>query len=155
VSALVCRSCWLPSEQLDEDGLCPMPACQSPRGRELAGRLDRIDNLNPQSNESEKPMAKRKQMQIPGTERPSFPKVDVAAEQYEKARDSRMKKSEAEHDAKLALIEAMKKHKLSVYRDDNATPPIVVTLADGDPKVKVTRADLEIPEGAGDEDEAA
>lgn len=84
-----------------------------------------------------------KQREIPGTESPSFPEVDAAAEQYEKARDARMRKSVLEAEAKQALIEAMKKNKLSVYKDANATPPIIVTLADGDPKVKVTRAETD------------
>lgn len=84
-------------------------------------------------------MAKR-QLRIAGTEGKSNREVDVAAEAYVQARDERMAKTEAEVAAKETLIGAMKKAKLNVYRDDAATPPLVITLVDGKPNVKVTEA---------------
>ena len=39
---LRCRSCWLLGKTLDADRLCS-PACRSPKGRELAERLDWIE----------------------------------------------------------------------------------------------------------------
>ena len=81
-------------------------------------------------------MAKR-QAEIPGTERPSIEEVNVAGEEYRKARDARMKKTIPEKEKKTQLIAAMLKHGLSVYRDDNASPPFVVTI-DVKHNVKVT-----------------
>ena len=56
---------------------------------------------------------------------------------------------EAEVEARGALIAAMKKHGLTIYRDDDAAPPLLVTLVAGEDKVKVKRVDE--PGGAGEE----
>lgn len=55
------------------------------------------------------------------------------------ARDRRMKLTDEEVEKQQALIDVMKKHKLSVYRDDEAVPPILVTLKAGRDRVKVER----------------
>lgn len=95
-------------------------------------------------------MAKRKkQKQLPGFETKSIKELDDAAESYVEARDKRMKMTEKEVDAKEALIGVMKKHKLDVYRDENASPALVVTLLPGKDKVKVADAE----EDAGEEDD--
>lgn len=95
-------------------------------------------------------MAKpKKQMKIPGTEPKTIKEVNDAAEAYVDARDERMKKTEKEVEAKEALVAVMKKHDLQVYKDDDAEPPLIVTLTPGVDKVKVTRADGD--EDAGDE----
>lgn len=90
-------------------------------------------------------MAKR-QMEVPGTERKHIKEVVDAASGYEDARDKRMKLTEKEASAKESLIEVMKKHKLTVYRDDEAVPPILVTLKPGKDAIKVER--LEVGDGA-------
>jgi len=81
----------------------------------------------------------KKQTHIPGTEPKSIKEVDTAAEAYVEARDERMALTEKEVEAKDALINVMKKHDLSVYRDDEADPPLVVTIIPGVDKVKVSR----------------
>ena len=81
-------------------------------------------------------------------EKKTIAEVDDAAEQYVKERDKRMTMTEKEVEAKQALIDVMRKHKLTVYKDDNVDPPLIVTLADGKPVVKVTRDE-------SDEDAAA
>ncbi len=81
----------------------------------------------------------RKQLAISGTEPKSIKEVDAAAEGYVDARDKRMERTEKEVEARDALIAVMKKHKLDVYRDDSAAPPLLVTLVPGDDRVKVTR----------------
>ncbi len=83
----------------------------------------------------------KRQTEIPGTERKSIKELDSAAEAYREERDARMKKSEHESVAKQALIDLMKKHKVDVYRDDDAG--IVVTLIPGKDGVKVTEAENE------------
>lgn len=86
-------------------------------------------------------MAKRQQ-EIPGTERKSIKEVDDAAEVYRNARDARMKKSKVEKEKKSDLVNVMLKHGLSVYRDDNAVPPLVVSV-DVKHNVKVTNVEGE------------
>lgn len=56
------------------------------------------------------------QTEIPGTERPSNPEVEEAAEEYRLLRDQRMQLSEKEGQAKAALLEKLKAHNLTSYR---------------------------------------
>jgi len=85
-------------------------------------------------------MAKKKQMEIPGAERKRVKELDDAAEAYVDQRDKRMAQSEKEKDAKDALIAAMRKNDVLVYRDDDHVPPLVVTLVSKD-NVKVSEVD--------------
>jgi hypothetical protein len=97
-------------------------------------------------------MAKN-QLPIPGTERKSIAEIDDAAEAYVKERDKRVKQSEREVDAKQALIAVMQKHKVEVYKDPSADPPLIVTVTPGKPGVKVTEApDDDEPEDDGPEE---
>lgn len=89
----------------------------------------------------------RKQMSIPGTERKQIKEVNDAAEHYVEQRDKRMGLTEKEHDAKEALIAVMKKHKIETYRDDDVTPPLVVTLVPGKDQIKVTEAEYYADDG--------
>lgn len=89
-----------------------------------------------------------RQETIPGTERKSIKEVDVAGEEYRKARDARMAKSKTEKEKKDQLVEVMLKHGLTVYRDDDAAPPFVVTVSTTH-NVKVTNVD----DGSAEEEE--
>lgn len=93
----------------------------------------------------------RRQQRIPGTEGPKLKEVNTAAENYAEQRDKRMKMTEKEVEAKEALIAAMQKHKIEIYRDEDVDPPLIVTLIPGKAKVKVTEADAEPEEAEGDE----
>jgi hypothetical protein len=57
-----------------------------------------------------------KQTEIPGTERPSNPEVEEAAEEYRALRDERMHLQEKEGQAKAALLDRLKAHNLTSYR---------------------------------------
>jgi hypothetical protein len=70
-------------------------------------------------------------------ERQKIQEVDDAAESYVDARDKRMKLIVKETEAKAALLGVMKKHKLEVYKDESASPPLVVTVVPGEDDVKV------------------
>jgi hypothetical protein len=74
-------------------------------------------------------------------EKKSIKEVDLAAEAYCEARDERMKLTEKEVEARDSLLAVMQKHKLDLYRDDDASPPLLVTIIAGDAKVKVSRID--------------
>lgn len=91
-------------------------------------------------------MAKR-QAEIPGTERVVDKDVEACAEGYVKSRNKRIKASEAEVVDKAALIEAMKKAKQTVYKDEEHG--FIITLTPGKPNVKVTE-----DEPANDDEEA-
>jgi hypothetical protein len=86
-------------------------------------------------------MARKKQTELPGMERKTIREVNDAAEAYVDARDERMTLTKKEVAAKEALIGAMQKHELNVYRDDTASPPLVVTLVEGKVNVKVALSD--------------
>ncbi len=81
-------------------------------------------------------------------ERKSIKEINDAAEGYVDARDKRMKLTVKEHEAKEALIVVMKKHDTLVYRDDEATPPLLVTLTPGKDNVKVAHAGDDVNEEA-------
>ena len=52
----------------------------------------------------------RKQKEIPGTERPSVPEIDEAAEAYRDVRDERMETQKVEADRKATLLQTVKQH---------------------------------------------
>lgn len=82
---------------------------------------------------------KKRQTTLPGTVEAKNTEVSAAAEAYEEARNSRQEFGREERTLKLKLIEAMKKHTLSEYRDGEAVPPYKVKLSEGSTKVKVIR----------------
>ncbi len=90
----------------------------------------------------------RRQTELAGIERKAIKEVNDSAEGYVDARDKRMKLTEKEHEAKEALISVMLKHKLLVYRDDEANPPLIVTLTPGKDNVKVSKAGDDLGEEA-------
>lgn len=76
-----------------------------------------------------KPTRKRaRQSELPGMERPRFPEIERAAAVYADLREQRKDLAERETSARAVLILAMRRHGQTAYRDDNADPPIVITL---------------------------
>ena len=90
----------------------------------------------------------RKQTEIPGTERQQIQEIDSAAEAYQDAKKKRIKLTEKESEAKTALIAVLRKHKVEVYRDDNASPPLLITLKPGKDVVTVSEVENEPDESA-------
>lgn len=94
---------------------------------------------------------RKKQMQIPGTERQQVPEVEQAAEAYREVRDERCELSRREKQKKLELLAVMKAHKVKRYKyDDENGEEILVALDERDPEVKVQRTgegESEIGEG--------
>lgn len=82
-----------------------------------------------------------KQLNIPGTEPPSVPEIEEAADEYRSRRDRRMAAGEDETEAADRLLALMKEHGLQVYTFDGYT----VTMKRLD-KVQVRRT------GNGEED---
>lgn len=91
----------------------------------------------------------KKQTEIPGTEAPSIPAVEEAAEEYRAIRDERMALSEKETSAQAALVAAMTSHNLTSYRyEDSEGNQRKVVLAEV-VKAKVAKV-KERDSGAGD-----
>jgi hypothetical protein len=78
----------------------------------------------------------KRQQEIPGTKRKAYIEV----------RDERMVLTKQEVEKKGELMDAMRKHKLDTYCDENAVPALLVTLVAGEDKVKVRRAEDDDPE---------
>lgn len=96
-----------------------------------------------------------KQTELPGTERAKIPAIEIAADEYVKVRDKRMKLTEQEVAAKTKLTEALLAHEDQldengdgdrVYRYDDE----IVILQSGKVNVKVRRALEDTGEGEDD-----
>ena len=90
------------------------------------------------AKKADPPARKPRQAEIPGTERKVNKTVAAAARSYVEARDARMELTKKEKDSKELLIAAMVKAGEEVYRDDSASPPLLVHLKKGKNDVKVT-----------------
>jgi hypothetical protein len=95
----------------------------------------------------------KKQTEIPGTERQQIQEIDDAAEAYQDAKKKRMKLTEKESEAKIALISVLRKNKVDVYRDDNASPPLLFTLKPGKDGVTVSEVENETDDSAEEVEE--
>jgi uncharacterized protein (DUF2384 family) len=80
-----------------------------------------------------------KQGELPGMEKKHVKEVEEAGEAYEQTRDARMKLTEDESEKLTSLVEVMEKHKLTVYRNDEAVPPMLITLKAGKTRARVER----------------
>lgn len=92
----------------------------------------------------------KKQKDLPGMERKTIKEIDTAAEELHEKNKKYAKAGEAVKTAKAALIAAMKKHGVEVYKDESVTPPLTITVTLGKENVKVTEGD----DNDGDEPEA-
>ena len=92
-------------------------------------------------------MARGKQKELPGVERESIPEINAAGENYVRVRDERMALTEREVEAHEALLEAMRTHKVKVYKDTEADPPLIMTrtASPASEKVKVSVMAAESP----------
>lgn len=82
---------------------------------------------------------KKRQGELPGMEKKHVKEVEDAGEAYEHVRDQRIALSKQETEKLDALVVVMEKHKLKVYRNDEAVPPMLITLKAGKTKAKVER----------------
>lgn len=85
-------------------------------------------------------MAKKKQGELPGMEKKHIKTVEDAAHAYVDVRNKRMKLTVKEKEAHDTLLAIMQKNELPIYRDDEAVPPLVVTVMPGKTRVKVEQA---------------
>lgn len=100
------------------------------------------------ANTDEEPKPRARQKQLPTLERKVDREIAAAAEAYVTERDKRMELSKREKDTKTALIALMRKKGIEVYRDSEASPPVVITVSSKD-SVKVT----EVPDEVDPEEE--
>jgi hypothetical protein len=81
---------------------------------------------------------KAKQTELPGVERETIPELDAALELYVEKRDARVAALVEEKAAKAKLLEVARTHGKTIYRDETAQPPLVLTLTERDAVLKVT-----------------
>lgn len=73
----------------------------------------------------------RKQLEVPGTERPnSIPELDAAAEKFKASSKKRKRAQDNEIADRETVIRLMRQHKLSVYEDTDMN--LIVTLSSKD-----------------------
>lgn len=77
-----------------------------------------------------------KQGFIPGTEPPSVPAIDAAADTYYDAMQERCRLSKEEDEAKVNLMDKMKESGFHIYQTPDG---LIVRLLDGKTNVKVKR----------------
>lgn len=83
--------------------------------------------------------ALKRQGRIPGTEQPRIPEIEKAAVAYVEARDAQKEAAESAKVTHEVLVAAMRTHDVTTYRDDDAVPPLIITLESTD-KAKVVQA---------------
>lgn len=81
-------------------------------------------------------MPKRRQTEIPGTERPRDDELSDAADALHKVRKSRMKLTQKETEAADKLLDLMRSKKLTEYVDEDLE--LRVTIKEGKTRVSVT-----------------
>lgn len=108
------------SEQVDEATATTPPATEGATVTEL------------------KPKKGRKQAELPGMESPKHPEMDALVEMYMEQASTLSTARFNVGETKAKIIELAEKLGLSVYRDDTASPPLVLTLTEAGVKVKVT-----------------
>ena len=94
----------------------------------------------------------RKQITIPGTERPDHPEIEEAALAYVAVRDERMSLKRAEADKKALMGQLMKQAKIKAYKfyDQRAGVYRVARIEPGEESFVVEQTDEGIPEvGSG------
>lgn len=95
-----------------------------------------------------------RQTEVPGTERQVNKKVAKAGATYVDQRDKRMGETKKEKEVKDALIATMREEKVKIYRDDEADPPVLITLSNKY-DVKVTRIGSDDDDAGGEEETKA
>jgi hypothetical protein len=65
---------------------------------------------------------------IPGTEGPSIPELNLAAEKFQTLTEKATEAARLADLAQADLVNAMKAAKLTVYRDNEAVPPLLISL---------------------------
>jgi translation elongation factor P/translation initiation factor 5A len=83
--------------------------------------------------------AKKRQKEIPGTERQSIPEIDEAALAYVEARDERMALTDREVEQRELLLRRMTEHKQETYKFVDGETEFRVDLAQPAVKPKVSK----------------
>jgi hypothetical protein len=97
-----------------------------------------------------------RQTQIPGTEQKTPAAVRAAGEAYVTEASKQAKQQRKTKEAKEVLVAAMQKHEVESFRDDEVSPPVIVSLTEraGIKVTKLKKADGEEGEDADAESAA-
>jgi nucleoid-associated protein YgaU len=85
---------------------------------------------------TEKPKG-RKQGELPGMEAPKIPELDTLLEQYAEKTSALSALRVDVGQLKVNIIQTAEKHGVTVYRDETADPPLLLTITERDVAVKV------------------
>lgn len=83
---------------------------------------------------------KKRQLQIVGTERKTISEIDEAAEAYREVRDQRMALTKQEGEKQAALVEVLKKHKVTEYKFDDDDGDELTVILDVKEKARVKKS---------------
>ena len=90
----------------------------------------------------------KKQDSLPGMEPKSIPELDTLLELYAEKTSALSSLRQEVGTVKEQILQEAKKHNVTTYRDESASPPLVLTLTERDVAVKVS-----VAAGAGLEDD--
>lgn len=111
-----------------------------------------ITTTEPATAPTTAPKPKRaKQKELPGMESPKHPELDALVEMYTEQASALSTARFNIGETKAKIIELAEKLGISVYRDDTASPPLVLTLTEAGVKVKVTPVGSALDDEATDE----
>lgn len=100
---------------------------------------------------TEKPTRTRKQGELPGMESPKHPELDTLLELYAEKVEALSSARVAVGELKGQIIQTATKLGVSTYRNDTASPPLVLTLTERDLAVKVQAVLSDVDESEADD----
>lgn len=90
-------------------------------------------------------MAKaKKQVELPGIEKPTIQELDVALEEYFEKASELSKARVTLGEMKVKIIALAEKHGVTLYRNETTSPPLVLSIQTGATKVKVRASGVDI-----------
>lgn len=97
----------------------------------------------------------KKQTELPGIEKPTIPELDTLLETYAEKAAALSEARQAVGDLKRQIIALAKEKGLTTYRDETASPPLVLTLKERDVAVKIIKLTGEVDLDEDELDEEA
>ncbi|PZR17514.1 MAG: hypothetical protein DI536_04160 [Archangium gephyra] len=83
---------------------------------------------------------RKRQTELPGIEKPSHPELNTLLEEKAALDTQAGEIRQRQGELNESILAKARELKLTTYRDDNAVPPLVLTISDAKAKVKVAKA---------------
>ncbi len=88
----------------------------------------------------------KKQNELPGFEKPNHPELDTLLEEHAAQSSALGEARQRIGEINVQLEAKAKALGISNYRNDNAVPPLVLTITEGSTKVKVAKGKAKVDE---------